>query len=143
GRIVDSYTNIATVKLFSHSKRETEYAEEGMEGFLDTVHRQMRLVTGFNVMVEVVNYVLVFAIAAISIMLWMDNAISIGAIAIAISLALRLNGMSMWIMWEVGALFENMGTTVDGMATLSKPIDIKDKQDAKPIQVENGGIHFD
>ncbi|MDN3715389.1 ABC transporter ATP-binding protein [Vibrio breoganii] len=143
GRIVDSYTNIATVKLFSHSKRETEYAEEGMEGFLDTVHRQMRLVTGFNVMVEVVNYVLVFAIAAISIMLWMDNAISIGAIAIAISLALRLNGMSMWIMWEVGALFENMGTTVDGMATLSKPIDIKDKQNAKPIQVENGGIHFD
>ncbi|MEZ9592106.1 ABC transporter ATP-binding protein [Vibrio breoganii] len=143
GRIVDSYTNIATVKLFSHSKRETEYAEEGMEAFLDTVHRQMRLVTGFNVMVEVVNYVLVFAIAAISIMLWMDNAISIGAIAIAISLALRLNGMSMWIMWEVGALFENMGTTVDGMATLSKPIDIKDKQDAKPIQVENGGIHFD
>ncbi|MEZ9487464.1 ABC transporter ATP-binding protein [Vibrio breoganii] len=143
GRIVDSYTNIATVKLFSHSKRETEYAEEGMEGFLDTVHRQMRLVTGFNVMVEVVNYVLVFAIAAISIMLWMDNAISIGAIAIAISLALRLNGMSMWIMWEVGALFENMGTTVDGMATLSKPIDIKDEQNAKPIQVENGGIHFD
>ncbi|GEA60094.1 ABC transporter ATP-binding protein [Vibrio comitans] len=143
GRIVDSYTNIATVKLFSHSKRETEYAEEGMEGFLDTVYRQMRLVTGFNVMVEVVNYVLVFAIAAISIMLWMDDAISIGAIAIAISLALRLNGMSMWIMWEVGALFENMGTTVDGMATLSKPIDIKDKQDAKPIQVENGGIHFD
>ncbi|GEA52198.1 ABC transporter ATP-binding protein [Vibrio inusitatus NBRC 102082] len=143
GRIVDSYTNIATVKLFSHSKRETEYAEEGMEGFLDTVYRQMRLVTGFNVMVEIVNYVLVFAIAAISIMLWMDNAISIGAIAIAISLALRLNGMSMWIMWEVGALFENMGTTVDGMATLSKPIDIKDKHDAKPLQVANGGIHFD
>ncbi|CAM3963497.1 ABC transporter ATP-binding protein [Vibrio neonatus] len=143
GRIVDSYTNIATVKLFSHSKRETEYAEEGMEGFLDTVYRQMRLVTGFNVMVEVVNYILVFAIAAISIYLWTESAISVGAIAIAISLALRLNGMSMWIMWEVGALFENMGTTVDGMATLSKPIDIQDKPDAKPIKVEHGGIQFD
>lgn len=143
GRIVDSYTNIATVKLFSHSRRETDYAEEGMEGFLDTVYRQMRLVTGFNVMVEIVNYVLVFAIAAISIMLWMDSAISVGAIAIAISLALRLNGMSMWIMWEVGALFENLGTTVDGMSTLSKPVDIQDKKDAKPIDVAHGGIKFD
>ncbi|OBT16978.1 multidrug ABC transporter ATP-binding protein [Vibrio sp. UCD-FRSSP16_10] len=143
GRIVDSYTNIATVKLFSHSKRETEYAEKGMEGFLSTVYQQMRLVTGFNVLVEIVNYVLVFAIAAISIMLWMDDAVSVGAIAIAISLALRLNGMSMWIMWEVGALFENMGTTVDGMSTLSKPIDIQDKPDAKPIAVKQGGIQFD
>jgi ATP-binding cassette subfamily B multidrug efflux pump len=143
GRIVDSYTNISTVKLFSHSKRETEYAEEGMEGFLDTVHRQMRLVTGFNVCVEIANYVLVFSIAAMSIALWMESAISIGAIAIAISLALRINGMSMWIMWEVGALFENMGTVVDGISTLSKPVEIKDKENAKPIVVENGGIEFD
>lgn len=143
GRIVDSYTNIATVKLFSHSKRETQYAEEGMEGFLDTVYRQMRLVTGFNVSVEIVNYVLVFAIAAISIVLWIDSAVSVGAIAIAISLALRLNGMSMWIMWEVGALFENLGTTVDGMSTLSKPVDIQDKKGAEPIKVEKGGIKFD
>ncbi|WP_261837035.1 ABC transporter ATP-binding protein [Vibrio ishigakensis] len=143
GRIVDSYTNIATVKLFSHSKRETQYAEEGMEGFLDTVYRQMRLVTGFNVSVEIVNYVLVFAIATISIVLWMDSAVSVGAIAIAISLALRLNGMSMWIMWEVGALFENLGTTVDGMSTLSKPVDIQDKKGAEPIKVEKGGIKFD
>ncbi|NOI65071.1 ABC transporter ATP-binding protein [Vibrio sp. 99-8-1] len=143
GRIVDSYTNITTVKLFSHSKRETEYAEEGMDGFLDTVHRQMRLVTGFNISVEITNYVLVFSIASISIYLWMQSAITIGAIAIAISLALRLNGMSMWIMWEVGALFENMGTVVDGMSTLSKPIDIKDKTNAQPLNVEKGAIEFD
>jgi len=143
GRIVDSYTNIATVKLFSHSKRETEYAEEGMEGFLDTVHRQMRLVTGFNVWVELANYILVFSIAAISIYLWMDSAISVGAIAIAISLALRINGMSKWIMWEIGGLFENMGTVIDGMKTLSKPIDIEDKPQAKPLAVPQGGITFD
>ncbi|WP_418114940.1 ABC transporter ATP-binding protein [Vibrio scophthalmi] len=142
GRIVDSYTNISTVKLFSHSHRETEYAEEGMQGFLQTVYRQMRLVTGFDVAVEVTNYILVFSIAALSIVLWMDSAISIGAIAIAISLALRINGMSMWIMWEVGALFENMGTVVDGMKTLSKPIDIEDKTDAKPLNVTQGGIEF-
>ncbi len=143
GRIVDSYTNIATIKLFSHSKRETKYAEEGMDGFLDTVYRQMRLVTGFNVCVEIANYFLVFSIAAISIFLWMENAITIGAIAIAISLALRINGMSMWIMWEVGALFENMGTVVDGISTLSKPIDIEDSKDAKPLEVDKGGIQFD
>lgn len=101
GRIVDSYTNIATVKLFSHSRRETEYAEQGMESFLDTVNRQMRLVTGFNLCVELANYILVFVISAVSIYLWMTSAISIGAIAIAISLALRINGMSKWIMKSV------------------------------------------
>ncbi|MGR5177477.1 ABC transporter ATP-binding protein [Vibrio parahaemolyticus] len=143
GRIVDSYTNISTVKLFSHSRRETEYAEEGMEGFLDTVHRQMRLVTGFDVAVQLANYVLLFSIAGISIYLWMDSAITVGAIAIAISLALRINGMSMWIMWEVGALFENMGTVVDGIKTLSKPIAINDEPNAQPIVVDQGGIEFD
>ncbi|MGR5272880.1 ABC transporter ATP-binding protein [Vibrio alginolyticus] len=143
GRIVDSYTNIQTVKLFSHSQRETQYAVQGMKGFLNTVYRQMRLVTGFDVAVEISNYILVFSVAALSIYLWLDSAISVGAIAIAVSLALRVNGMSMWIMWEVGALFENMGTVVDGMKTLSKPIDIKDKPGAKDLVVTEGGIHFD
>ncbi|EOX4932969.1 ABC transporter ATP-binding protein [Vibrio alginolyticus] len=143
GRIVDSYTNIQTVKLFSHSQRETQYAEQGMKGFLNTVYRQMRLVTGFDVAVEISNYILVFSVAALSIYLWLDSAISVGAIAIAVSLALRVNGMSMWIMWEVGALFENMGTVADGMKTLSKPIDIKDKPGAKDLVVTEGGIHFD
>ncbi len=143
GRIVDSYTNIQTVKLFSHSQRETQYAEQGMKGFLNTVYRQMRLVTGFDVAVEISNYILVFSVAALSIYLWLDNAISVGAIAIAVSLALRVNGMSMWIMWEVGALFENMGTVVDGMKTLSKPIDIQDKPNAKDLVVSQGGIQFD
>ncbi|EGQ8945450.1 multidrug ABC transporter ATP-binding protein [Vibrio parahaemolyticus] len=143
GRIVDSYTNIQTVKLFSHSQRETQYAEQGMKGFLNTVYRQMRLVTGFDVAVEISNYILVFSVAALSIYLWLDSAISVGAIAIAVSLALRVNGMSMWIMWEVGALFENMGTVVDGIKTLSKPIDIQDKPNAKDLVVSQGGIQFD
>ncbi len=143
GRIVDSYTNIQTVKLFSHSQRETQHAEQGMKGFLNTVYRQMRLVTGFDVAVEISNYILVFSVAALSIYLWLDSAISVGAIAIAVSLALRVNGMSMWIMWEVGALFENMGTVVDGMKTLSKPIDIQDKPNAKDLVVSQGGIQFD
>lgn len=143
GSIVDSYTNISTVKLFSHDQRETEYAEKGMQGFLATVHTQMRLVTGFNFCVQLTNYTLLFAISALSIYLWMQSAIQVGAIAIAISLALRINGMSMWIMWEVGALFENIGTVVDGMKTLSKPIAIEDDADAKPLAVTQGGIEFD
>ncbi|HIF9195386.1 TPA: ABC transporter ATP-binding protein [Photobacterium damselae] len=143
GRIVDSYTNISTVKLFSHSTRETDYAEDGMKGFLKTVYQQMRLVTGFDVCVQLANYSLLFIISALSIYLWMQGAIEIGAIAIAISLALRINGMSMWIMWEVGALFENLGTVVDGMKTLAKPIDIKDAPNAKPLSVTQGSIRFE
>lgn len=142
GRVVDSYTNINTVKLFSHSKRETQYAEEGMEEFLGTVHKQMRLATGINISVEIINYLLVFSIAAVSIMLWLDDALSVGAIAIAISLALRVNGMSHWIMWEISSLFENLGTVTDGINTLSKPIEITDKENASELNVSNGGIRF-
>ncbi len=142
GRIVDSYTNIATVKLFSHTQTEAEYAKESMSNFLDTVYRQMRLVTGINVSVQVINYLLAFTIAATSIWLWHDSAITIGAIAVAVSLSLRLNGMSQWIMWEISALFENIGTVADGMNTLSKPTDIEDKPNAKQLQVKQGKIDF-
>ncbi len=143
GRIVDSYTNIATVKLFSHTQQEAEYAQSSMKTFLDTVHRQMRLVTGINVSVQLLNYFLAFSVAALSIWLWSDSAISVGAIAIAVSLALRLNGMSQWIMWEISSLFENIGTVADGMSTLSKPTRILDAEDAKAILVEQGQIDFD
>ena len=143
GRIVDSYTNISTVKLFAHTQRESDYAESSMREFLMTVYQQMRLGTGLNVSVQVVNYLLAFSTAAIAIYLWSVDEISVGAIAVAVSLALRLNGISMWIMWEVSALFENIGTVVDGMNTLSKPIDIKDKPDAKSIEVGEGQIEFD
>tara|TARA_R110001583_G_scaffold43880_11_gene139375 strand:+ start:9798 stop:11642 length:1845 start_codon:yes stop_codon:yes gene_type:complete len=143
GRIVDSYTNIQTVKLFSHSQRETEYARDSMKEFMTSVHQQMRLATGLNVMVQSINYVLVFAVAALSIWLWMDSAISIGAIAIAVSLALRINGMSQWIMWEVGALFENLGTVADGMNTLSTPLSVLDTPAAKPLTVSHGKIDLD
>ena len=143
GRLVDSYTNIQTVKLFSHHQRETQYVKESMGDFLGTVQKQMRFVTGFDMCVELANYILLFSISAISIYLWTIESISVGAIAIAISLALRINGMSKWIMWEVGGLFENMGTVVDGMNSLSKPIDIQDSPKAKDISQCQGAITFD
>ncbi|MCK8045924.1 ABC transporter ATP-binding protein/permease [Shewanella sp. 1CM18E] len=142
GRIVDSYTNIATVKLFSHTQKEAEYAKSSMRTFLETVYKQMRLVTWINVSVQVINYILAFSIAAVSIWLWRDDAITVGAIAIAISLALRLNGMSQWIMWEISSLFENIGTVADGMNTLSKPTEINDIDNAPALNVSKGGIDF-
>jgi ATP-binding cassette subfamily B multidrug efflux pump len=142
GRIVDSYTNISTVKLFSHSQRESDYAKEGMDGFLKTVHTQMRLAVGLNVSVHTINYLLVFGISALGLYLWSQEEISVGAIAVGISLSLRLNGMAQWIMWEVSSLFENIGTVVDGMETLSKPQDVQDTQKAKPLDVKNGAIDF-
>jgi len=142
GRIVDSYTNISTVKLFSHTDSESAYAKQGMNEFLDTVYRQMRLGTGFNVSVQIANYLLAFAVTALAIALWMDSAITVGAIAIAITLALRLNGMARWIMWEVSSLFENIGTVADGMRTLAKPNVTQDQSHAQPLVVDKGAIHF-
>lgn len=142
GRLVDTYTNISTVKLFSHSNREAEYAKKGMEYFLTTVHPQMRLATVLGTAVWMINVVLIFAIAATSLWLWSNAAITTGAIAAAVGLVLRLNGMAQWIMWEVSALFENMGTARDGLNTLSIPREVQDKPDATPIRISNSEIDF-
>lgn len=143
GRIVDSYTNINTIKLFSYTQREEAYARESMEVFLKPVYKQMRLATGLSVSVQTLNYLLVFSVAALSLYLWAGSAITVGAIAIAVSLALRLNGMAQWIMWEVSSLFENIGTVADGVATLSQPAKVQDKIDATELKVTQGAIQFD
>lgn len=142
GRIVDSYTNISTVKLFSHSQRECDYAKEGMDGFLQTVYVQMRLAVGLNVSVHTINYMLVLAISMLGIYLWTESLITVGAIAVAVSLSLRLNGMAQWIMWEVSSLFENIGTVADGMTMLSQPQLVQDDEGAQPIKVEQGRIEL-
>jgi ATP-binding cassette subfamily B multidrug efflux pump len=143
GRIVDSYTNISTVKLFSHANRESSYTREGMNQFLQTVHPQMRLVTKLQVIVWILNSLLIFSVGALSIYLWTENAVSIGAIAIAVGLNLRLNGMSQWIMWEVSMLFENVGTVQDGINTLSIDRHVQDQHKAPPLRVSTGRIEFD
>lgn len=142
GRIVDSYTNINTIKLFSYTQREETYARDSMEVFLKPVYQQMRLATGLSVSVQTLNYLLVFAVAALSLYLWAGSAITAGAIAIAVSLALRLNGMAQWIMWEVSNLFENIGTVADGIATLSQPAKVLDIPNASELHVSGGAIEF-
>ncbi len=142
GRLVDTYTNISTVKLFSHSNREAEYAKQGMEHFLSTVHPQMRLATSLNSGVWGINSLLIFSMAAVSIYLWSNLALTTGAIATAVALVLRLNGMSQWIMWEVSALFENIGTTKDGLNTLSIPCNVQDVTNAMPLALVQSNIDF-
>jgi ATP-binding cassette subfamily B protein/ATP-binding cassette subfamily B multidrug efflux pump len=142
GRIVDSYTNIVTLKLFSFSSRESEYVKEGMTEFLNTVHPQMRLVTGLNICLWIINMMLVFSTLVLGIYLWIYESMTPGAIAVVISLALRLSGMSHWIVWEVGNLFENLGTVQDGINTLSIPQVVLDKDNAKKIEVTAGKINF-
>lgn len=143
GRIVDSYTNIQTVKLFAHSGREEDYAKGSMTGFLETVYRQMRMVTGFNVIVYVNNSLLVFLVAAGGIYLWMGNLVGAGAVAAAVGLTLRIKSMSQWIMWEVAGLFENIGVVYDGMAMLQKPVAVEDRPGAAALPRVKGEVIFD
>jgi ATP-binding cassette, subfamily B, multidrug efflux pump len=143
GRIVDSYTNIATVKLFSHAKREVSYAREGMDDFLQTAYGQMRLVTMFHFLLYSINAILLIAVAWIGMSLWVAGAVTVGAVAVPISLVLRMHGMSQWIMWEVSALFENIGTVEDGIRSISLPRLVSDVDGAKPIIVSKGDIRFE
>ncbi len=143
GRIVDSYTNIGTVKLFSHAGREESYAKEGMNEFLGTVHRQMRQISLLNIFVDINNALTVFAVAALGIWLWMAGGVSVGSIAVAIGLAMRINGMSQWIMWEVTALFEAIGTVYDGMNMMTKPHDVTDANGARPLATKKGHILYE
>jgi ATP-binding cassette subfamily B multidrug efflux pump len=142
GRIVDTYSHIATVKLFSQGRRESQYARDGMQRFLDTVHPQMRLVTKLSVSVWCLGSLLIFAVAAVAIWLWLNQAISAGAIAVSVALCLRLNGMSQWIMWEVSGLSENIGTVRDGINTLSHPVRVLDAPDAQPLRAQRGEIEL-
>ncbi len=143
GRVVDSYTNISTVKLFSHAGREEAYARESMDMFLETVHRQMRLVTVFQSLIYFNNSVLVFVVSVMSIGFWLTGIVSVGSIAVVIGLSLRINGMSQWIMWEVSGFFENIGVVQDGMGMMIKPHDVVDRPGAGDIVAKKGGISFD
>ncbi|MDO4226318.1 ABC transporter ATP-binding protein [Neisseria sp.] len=143
GRITDAYSNITTVKLFSHGAREARYAKQSMQEFMVTVHAQMRLATLLQICSFVVNTSLTVSTAALGIWLWHNGQVGVGAVATATAMALRVNGLSQYIMWESARLFENIGTVNDGMVTLSKPHTIVDKPQALPLKVEKGDIRFE
>ncbi|MDO5632778.1 MAG: ABC transporter ATP-binding protein [Paracoccus sp. (in: a-proteobacteria)] len=142
GRIVDSYTNIATVKLFSHARREETYVQEGMHGFLTTVYRQMRLVTVLNVCLRLLNSALLAGVAGVGVWLWVNGHVDIGAVAAAVPLAMRFNGMAHWIMWEMSSLFENIGTVRDGIGSLALPRTVDDAPNATVLHPGPGEVRF-
>ncbi len=143
GRITDAYTNIATVKLFSHAGREAGYARSAMKEFMHTVHGQMRLVSGIEIVNHTLSMLLILATAGVTLWLWSAGEVGVGAVAAATAMALRLNGMSHWVMWETAALFENVGTVQDGINTLSRPHTVVDRPDAQPLAVPRGEIRFE
>ena len=143
GRITDAYSNITTVKLFSHGAREAAYAKQSMEEFMVTVHAQMRLATLLHTCSFIVNSSLTAGTTALGIWLWYHGQVGVGAVATATAMALRVNGLSQYIMWESARLFENIGTVNDGMATLSKPHTILDKPQALSLKVTRGEIKFE
>jgi ATP-binding cassette subfamily B multidrug efflux pump len=143
GRIVDSYTNIATVKLFSYSSREESYSREAMDGFLDTVHRQMRMFSVLNFGIYGLNIALLVAVGATGISLWVGNAMTVGTLAVAIALVMRFQGMSQWVMWEMTQLFENIGTVRDGISSISLPRVVSDAPGARALTVSKGAITFE
>lgn len=143
GRIVDAYTHIQTLKLFAHTRDEQLHARESMASFMDTVYRQMRLVTKLTVSLQTLNAVLLAAVGGMAVVAWQQGAISLGAIAVAIALVLRIRGMSDWILWEVASLFENIGTVQDGINTLAQPVTLTDIDDAPPLVVADGAIALD
>jgi len=143
GRITDAYTNIATVKLFSHAGREADYARSAMREFLTTVNRQMRLVSGFEVVNHILNMVLIIGATGVSLYLWTQGKVGVGAVAASTAMALRLNGIAHWVMWEMSSLFEHVGTVQDGINTLARAHEVKDAADAKPIKVSQGELRFE
>ncbi|QTP57873.1 ABC transporter ATP-binding protein [Billgrantia antri] len=143
GRIVDSYSNIQTIKLFADTRREQGYAREAMEQFMVTVHRQMRLATGLTVSLTLLNSLLLAGVAAVAIGAWYLEAVSLGIIAVAIALVMRIRFMSNWILWEVAGLFENIGTVQDGINTIAREPAVKDVPGAGELTVPRGEIRFE
>ncbi|MHA6159794.1 ABC transporter ATP-binding protein [Pseudomonas sichuanensis] len=143
GRISDAYTNITTVKLFSHSKREAHFARAAMEDFKLTGFRQMRLVSQFEIVNQALVVALILGAGGYALWLWHQGQVGAGAVAAITAMALRINGMSHWIMWQMTSLFENIGTVQDGMATLTRGPKVQDAPNAGVLETRGGAVTFD
>lgn len=143
GRVTDAYTNITTVKLFSHAHREARFAREAMREFMRSGYGEMRLVSAFDIVNHMLSIVLTIGVAGTALWLWSQGAVGVGAVAAATAMALRLHDMSHWIMWEMAGLLESIGAVQDGMRTLSRPRVVTDALDAKTLRVTRGEVRFE
>ncbi len=143
GRIVDSYTNILTVKLFAHAEREDDYARYAIQDHTEKFQGQLRLITMMKLVLWCINGALIVGTGAMALWLWSIGEITVGAFALAAGLTLRINNMSGWIMFTVTAIFEHIGVVQDGILTLSQPTEVLDEPNAKPLQVPHGEIKYE
>ncbi|MCG6903577.1 MAG: ABC transporter ATP-binding protein/permease [Rhodobacter sp.] len=142
GRVVDSYTNIHSVKLFAHGDREMAYAREAIEHTRQTFAKEMRIFTIMDVVLVILNGVLIVAVVGWAVVLWRAGSASVGVVAAATALTLRLNAMTGWIMWAVSTFFRSLGIVSEGMETIAQPIELVDASDAKPLVVDQGKIEL-
>jgi len=143
GRIVDSYTNIQTVKLFAHLEREDDQARQAIAGHTEAFQRQTRLITALNLTVSISNSILLVSVGSLAVWLWAHGAVSLGDIAVATGLALRVALMSGWVMWTSIGIFDNVGQVQEGMRTIARPRTLADRADARPLAVTRGAIRFE
>lgn len=143
GRITDAYTNISTVKLFSHAGREANFAKSAMREFLNTVKQQMQMVSGVETINHFLNMLLIIGSGGMALWLWTQGQVGMGAVAAITAMCLRLNGISHWVMWEMTSLYEQIGTVQDGINTLSAMHKVQDVVDAKTIEVKRGEVVFE
>ncbi len=143
GRITDAYTNIATVKLFAHTRREADYARSAMEAFRVTGNAQMRLVSQFEIVNHALIVLLILGSSGLALWLWTQGQVGAGAVAAVTSMALRISGHARWVMWEMTSLFESVGTIQDGINTLTHPPTVRDAPDALPLHVTRGEVVFE
>jgi ATP-binding cassette subfamily B multidrug efflux pump len=143
GRIVDSYTNILTLKLFAKLEREDAYVQEAVEKHTSIFRRQLRMITVFSMLLSSMNALLLTTTAAIALVLWSHGLISVGAIAMALPLTWQITTIAGTVAQQVTGVFENIGTVQEGMLTIARPVTLVDKPDAKSLVVSRGEIRFD
>ena len=143
GRVVDSYTNIHSVKLFAQDGTELAYAKEAIEHARATFAKEMRIVTKMDLALTMLNGFLIVAVTGWAILLWVQGAATVGTVAAATTLVLRLNNMTYWIMWAFTSLVQALGVVQEGMQTITHPIQLVDAPDAKPLNFRKGLIQID
>jgi len=140
GRVVDSYTNIHAVKMFAHHDRELRYAHEAIETSRQAMLREMRIVTRMDATLTVLNGGLIVAVCALALWLWSTGAATVGGVAAASALVLRLNNLTYWIMWATTNLVQSLGVVMEGMGTIAQPIALVDDTGAQPLRLTEGRV---
>lgn len=143
GRIVDGYSNIATLKLFAHTSMEQQYAREAITEQTEKTQLASRVITSMDAAITTLNGLLIVSTTGLALWLWSVSLISVGAIALATGLVIRIVNMSGWIMWVVNGIFENIGMVQDGLQTISQPVSVKDQKAAPKLKVDRGNVRFE